>query len=45
MGIRAHGVCGYINNCSYENMLIRGPEYFMDDHEEESNRILTCSDL
>jgi hypothetical protein len=30
MGARACGMCGYINNCSYKNTSICGPEYFMD---------------
>jgi len=42
---RACGMCGYISNCSYKNTSILGPEYFMYDHEEEGNRIFTCSAL
>jgi hypothetical protein len=45
MGGKACDMYRYINNCSYKNTSVHGPEYIMNDHEEEGNTIFTCSAL
>jgi hypothetical protein len=41
--VSKHVVCADTSITAHK--LIRGPEYFMDDHKEEGNTIFTCSAL